>query len=216
MNIEEKSLIVNGQALRYTHITQNNKTICFMFSGSGYTYEKPLLYYSTLNMLQNEVDVIHVHYSYSKNISFEEIVNAIGTDVQAVVNNVLANNLYTQRIFLGKSLGTIPIIQKFMNNEAFTQDKTILLTPLLNIHSQYERLKSITSKGMIVIGDKDPYFDEEKILYLKQHTSLSINIIPFANHALEHHSFDVETSIKNLQSTIHLIDSFIHSKTAAH
>ena len=35
-----------------------------MFSGPGYNYDKPLFYYTTMLMLENKIDVVHIHYSY--------------------------------------------------------------------------------------------------------------------------------------------------------
>lgn len=70
-----------------------------MFSGAGYTYDKPLFYYSTMVMLENNFDVVHIHYSYNQkeqNLSEEKLANLIVEDVNPVVTEVIndgRNNL---------------------------------------------------------------------------------------------------------------------------
>ena len=105
-----------------------------MFSGSGYNYDKPLFYYATMTMLQNNIDVIHIHYSYEKqlfNKPLEEIIKIMMEDINPVIFEVLKNDQYNKTIFLGKSLGTIPITIDIMRRNEFINSKMILLTPLL-------------------------------------------------------------------------------------
>lgn len=63
-----------------------------MFSGAEYTYDKPLLYYSTMIMLENQFDVVHIHYSYDQDFlkqPLAEITNRIYADSNSVITNVL-------------------------------------------------------------------------------------------------------------------------------
>lgn len=108
--------------IEYTHIQTGSKNVCFMFSGTGYTYEKPLLYYATMVMLENNIDVVQVHYSYEQELfeqTFEDIKNFIMNDIDPVINNVIDNFHYDETIFLAKSLGTIPVVSEIMKREAF-------------------------------------------------------------------------------------------------
>lgn len=66
MKGNKKEIQINDKVIRYTHIEMGFKKICFMFSGSGYNYDKPLFYYSTMLMLQNKIDIVHIHYSYDE------------------------------------------------------------------------------------------------------------------------------------------------------
>lgn len=49
----------NDKEIRYTYMKNGSNIVCFMFSGSGYTYDKPLFYYATMTMLNNKLDVVH-------------------------------------------------------------------------------------------------------------------------------------------------------------
>ncbi|MBI0579999.1 hypothetical protein IEC97_21810 [Neobacillus cucumis] len=62
MRVNQRTKFINEKQVHYTYIENGSPVICFMFSGAGYTYDKPLLYYSTMTMLENKYDVVHIHY----------------------------------------------------------------------------------------------------------------------------------------------------------
>ncbi len=37
----KKEIHINDKVIYYTHIEKGSSTVCFMFSGSGYNYNKP-------------------------------------------------------------------------------------------------------------------------------------------------------------------------------
>lgn len=199
--------------IEYTHIQTGSKNICFMFSGTGYTYDKPLLYYATMVMLENEFDIVQIHYSYKKELfeqSFEDITNIIMNDVNPVINNVLANFHYNEKIFLAKSLGTIPVIREIMKREAFSKSKMILLTPLLKLDKLYEEILNSNHEGLLVIGDKDPHYNSEQVEQLAQQTSFNIEVIHGANHSLDNEKYDTLTSISSLMKVMKHLKEMIN------
>ncbi|MRH41824.1 hypothetical protein GH741_03950 [Aquibacillus halophilus] len=68
MNVTKESLFVDEKELSYTHIKNGQSQVCFMLSGASYTYDKPLFYYTTMMMLEENYDVIHIHYSYQSQL----------------------------------------------------------------------------------------------------------------------------------------------------
>lgn len=191
--------------IEYTHIQTGSKSICFMLSGTGYSYDKPLIYYATMAMLENNMDVVHIHYSYEKELfehSFEDITAIIMNDVDAVMNNVLDSFSYKETIFLAKSLGTIPVIGDIMKREVFNKSKMILLTPLLKLEGIYENLLKSNHEGLIVIGDKDPHYNVEQVEQIKKQTFFKMKVIRGANHSLDDGDFDTHTSISSLMKVI--------------
>ncbi|OIK15099.1 hypothetical protein BIV60_10205 [Bacillus sp. MUM 116] len=44
MKVNQKTAFFNEKEVQYTHIENGSKAVCFMFSGSGYTYDKPLMH----------------------------------------------------------------------------------------------------------------------------------------------------------------------------
>lgn len=198
--------------IEYTHIQKGSKNVCFMFSGTGYTYEKPLLYYATMVMLENNIDVVQVHYSYEQELfeqTFEDIKNFIMNDIDPVINNVIDNFHYDETIFLAKSLGTIPVVSEIMKREAFNKSKMILLTPLLKLERIYEEILNSNHEGLIVIGDKDPHYNPEQVKEMAQHTSFNIEVIHGVNHSLDDVEYDTLISISSLTKVIKSLHEMI-------
>ncbi|PEE33789.1 alpha/beta hydrolase [Bacillus pseudomycoides] len=200
MKVNKKQIQTNGKAISYTHIERGSKTICFMFSGSGYNYDKPLFYYTTMAMLQNIIDIVHVHYSYNEQPTknnIEKITKIMMDDINPVILDVLKNGQYNDTIFLGKSLGTIPIANELMKREEFLNSKMILLTPLLSSDSIFDSIFNSQHQGLLVIGDKDHHYNSNQIDQLSK-SNLKIDVVQNANHSLDVGEFETTNSILTL------------------
>lgn len=211
MNVNKKEIQINDKAICYTHIEVGSKTICFMFSGAGYNYDKPLFYYSTMVMLQNKIDIVRIHYSYDEHTMkkpIEEITKIMMDDINPVILEVLKNGQYNDTIFLGKSLGTIPIANELMKKDEFLKSKMILLTPLLRFDSIFDSIFNSQHHGLFVIGDKDHHYNSNQIDRLSN-SNLKIEVVQNANHSLDIGEFEATNSIlvlskimERLQETI--------------
>ncbi|MGE7632246.1 alpha/beta hydrolase [Bacillus paramycoides] len=207
----KKEIHIDDKVIRYTHIEKGFNTVCFMFSGSGYNYDKPLFYYTTMVMLQNKIDVVHIHYSYDEQLMkkpMEEITKIMMDDINPVMNEVLKNGQYNKSMFLGKSLGTIPIANDLMKREGFLQSKMILLTPLLTYHSIFESILNSNHERLLVIGDKDHQYNARQIDQLEQ-SNLKIEIVKNANHSLNVGEFETENSISALLRVIEKLKGIV-------
>jgi hypothetical protein len=212
MNVNKRTVFVNKQEVQYTHIENGSPTVCLMFSGASYTYDKPLLYYSTMLMLENEYDIVHIHYSYEQdklNYSLTDITQIILNDINPVITEVLRIQQYQEIIFLGKSLGTIPIIEGFMKNDLYLNSKMILLTPLLEYDSIFETLLKCTHSSLIVIGEKDKHYKPRKIEALEYKNNLQIEKVPNANHSLDIEAFNTIPSIMVLEKVMKRLNRFL-------
>lgn len=213
MKGNKKELQINDKTIRYTHFEMGSKTICFMFSGSGYNYDKPLFYYSKMVMLQNKIDIVHIHYAYDEQTMkkpIEELTKIMMDDINPVILDVLKNGQYNNSIFLGKSLGTIPIANDLMKREEFLKSKMILLTPLINIDSIFDSILNSHHQGLFVIGDKDPRYNSNQIDQLSK-SNLKVDVVQNANHSLDVGEFETTNSIlalsrimEKLQETVRI------------
>ncbi|PEU87093.1 alpha/beta hydrolase [Bacillus anthracis] len=200
----KKEIHINDKVTHYTHIQKGSSTVCFMFSGSGYNYDKPLFYYATMLMLEHKIDVVHIHYSYDEQVMnkpIEELTKVMMDDINPVINEVLKNEQYSNSMFVGKSLGTIPIANDVMKREDFLQSKMIVLTPLLNFESIFESILHSSHEGLLVIGDKDHHYNANKIDQLYK-TNLTIDVVKNANHSLNVGEFETENSIEAIVKVI--------------
>ncbi|HEK9099127.1 alpha/beta hydrolase [Bacillus pfraonensis] len=209
----KKEIQANDKVIRYTHIEMGFKTICFMFSGSGYNYDKPLFYYSTILMLQNKIDVVHIHYSYDKQMMekpIDEITTIMMDDIHPVIVDVLNNGQYNDSIFLGKSLGTIPIANHLMKREEFLKSKIILFTPLIHFDSIFDSILNSHHEGLFVIGDKDHYYNANKIDQLNK-SSVTIHVIPNANHSMNVGEFETAHSISAISRVMEKLQQTVRN-----
>ncbi|MCU5331878.1 MULTISPECIES: alpha/beta hydrolase [Bacillus] len=209
----KKEIHIDDKVIRYTHIEKGSNTICFMFSGSGYNYDKPLFYYATMLMLENKIDVVHIHYSYDEQVMnklMEEVTKIVMDDINPVMKEVLKGEQYNHTIFLGKSLGTIPIANDLMKREDFLQSKMILLTPLLTFDSIFESILHSRHEGLLVIGDKDHQYNADQIDQLHK-TNLQIEVVKNANHSVNVGEYETENSIEAIAKIIEKLKEVVRT-----
>ncbi|PHF96970.1 alpha/beta hydrolase [Bacillus wiedmannii] len=193
-----KEIHIDGKVIPYTHIEKGSNTVCFMFSGSGYNYDKPLFYYATMLMLENKIDVVHIHYSYDEQVMnkpMEEVTKIMMDDINPLMKEVLKGEQYNYTLFLGKSLGTIPIVNDLMKRDDFLQSKMILLTPLLSFDTIFDSILHSHHEGLLVIGDKDHQYNADQIDRLHK-TNLQIEVVKNANHSVNIGGLETENSIE--------------------
>ncbi|KAA0774929.1 alpha/beta hydrolase [Bacillus sp. AR2-1] len=209
----KKEIHINDKVIHYTHIEKGSSTVCFMFSGSGYNYDKPLFYYATMLMLENKIDVVHIHYSYDEQVmnkSMEEITKVMMDDINPVMKEVLKGEQYNHTMFLGKSLGTIPIANDVMKREEFLQSKMIVLTPLLTFDSIFDSILHSQHEGLLVIGDKDHQYDADQIDQLYK-INLKIDVVKNANHSLNVGEYETENSIEAIATIIEKLKEVVRT-----
>ncbi|PEA27540.1 alpha/beta hydrolase [Bacillus cereus] len=207
----KKEIHIDNKVIRYTHIEKGSNTICFMFSGSGYNYDKPLFYYATMLMLENKIDVVHIHYSYDGQLMekpMEEITKVMMDDINPVIIEVLKSGQYSNSMFLGKSLGTIPIANDLMKREEYLQSKMLLFTPLLTFDSIFESILNSHHEGLLVIGDKDHQYNVNQMNQVHK-TNLKIVVVKNANHSLNVGEFETENSITVIAKMIGTLEETI-------
>ena len=200
----KKEVHINDKVIYYTHIEKGSSRICFMFSGSGYNYDKPLFYYATMLMLENKIDVVHIHYSYDEQVmnkTMEEITKVMMDDINPIMKGVLKGKQYNDTMFLGKSLGTIPIANDLMKRDEFAQSKMILLTPLLTFDTIFDSILHSRHEGFLVIGDKDHQYNADQIDQLYK-TNLQIEVVKNANHSVNVGGYETENSIEAIAKII--------------
>ncbi|MCU4757081.1 alpha/beta hydrolase [Bacillus cereus] len=194
----KKEIHINDKVIHYTHIEKGSSRVCFMFSGSGYNYDKPLFYYATMLMLEHKIDVVHIYYSYDEQVMnkpIEEVTKVMMDDINPIMNEVLKDEQYNETMFLGKSLGTIPIANNLMKREDFLQSKMILLTPLLTFESIFESILHSQHEGLLVIGDKDHQYNADQVKQLYK-TNLTIDVIKNTNHSVNVGGYETGNSIE--------------------
>ncbi|MEQ6357219.1 hypothetical protein ABNX05_21545 [Lysinibacillus sp. M3] len=177
----------------YNYFDNESDKVCFMFSGTGYTYEKPLLYYSTELMLELGYDVVQVCYTFDSQ-QFEQEPEAISAMVynaaNPIVEFILSTKSYTEAVYIGKSLGTLPITDFYMQRVSSVPSRYVLLTPLLSLDHVMKNL--LGKQAFLAIGTADPHFSKERLELL---SSFELTIVENADHSLEIKNHTVESVI---------------------
>lgn len=200
--------------LPYALIQQKRKAkgLCIVLPGLRYTVQAPFLHYLTNLSLELELDVLHINYQYWGNdfLSLaKEKQNAIITkDVQLVLDQVLNEFHYSNFYLMGKSLGTVPMAHELTTREELKDAKAIWLTPLLNLDIVYENLLRISQESIILIGDNDHHYNQERLTSLAKKENIKLNIYEQVNHQLDHNNGALK-SIKVLKDIVEEVKEFI-------
>ncbi|KOS60564.1 hypothetical protein FJQ98_01595 [Lysinibacillus agricola] len=191
MKIKPRKEQHNGIAYNYFDSTSDK--VCFMFSGTGYTYEKPLLYYSTALMLELGYDVVQVCYAFDPQQFGQEpeaISETVFNAANPIVEYILSTKSYTKAVYIGKSLGTLPIIDFYMQQSSPVPSHYVLLTPLLSLDHVMKNL--LVKQAFLAIGTADPHYSKERLEQLSSH---KLAIVENADHSLEITNHTVESVI---------------------
>lgn len=218
--MKNKSKYVTGyKQIKIPYVIQSKtdqpKGLAIMLPGIGYTVKSPLFHFSSGAFLNKEYDVLHVNYPYYsadyEDFSFEELTSALITDVSAVLHEALDHTNYNCYYVLGKSFGTMamPTVLELLPS---LKTKAIWLTPRLIEEPVFQTIKTCKQQGLCIIGDKDPFFDLEKLNQILLNPSIESMIPTDANHALEVDN-DIIRSIDTVKSVIKRIDDFINLKS---
>lgn len=211
MKINKKEIQSTNGVISYTHYENGSSSICFMFRGGGYGYDRPLFYYSTRIMLQNNIDVVHIHYSYDQQtMKKSEITKIMMDDINPVIDDVSKNVQYNDTIFLGKSNGTIPIANDLMKREEFLASKIILLTPLIKFDSIFDSILNSQHRGLLVIGVNDQHYNPSRIEQLSE-TNFTLDVVQNADHSLDIGEFEATESILALHRVMEKLQEIIRS-----
>lgn len=208
MEILKREIQTRNDKIAYTYLKTNSKKVCFMFQGRGYHYNFPLFYYSRMVVLEHQYDVVQIHYDYKSqkgDLSYEQFTAIMMDDIQPVLDEVLETGKYNEIVFLGKSLGTIPIAGDIMYREQFQQSKMILLTPLIKQENLFSSLLNSNHEGLIVIGDQDPHYDSIRIEQLTENTRFQVEVILGGDHSLDVEKNNTMESLKSLITVIEKI-----------
>ena len=185
-------------------------SLAIILPGAGYTTQAPLLHYSTRVFLHKSFDVLQVNYQYNDKIyddfTMEELSEAIKWDVKTVLDDVLSNKAYENYYLIGKSLGTIAMSNE-LNRDCFQNAKVIWLTPLIQREDVLSAMVRSKNKSLCIIGDKDPYYNEERYSKVVENPSFKSMLIPNVEHSLEYGENVVE-SINLLKNVITEIEQF--------
>ena len=183
MKNEKSSIVCSGMEVPITYIQQETETtyLAIFLPGKGYTTQKPLLYYATSLYVEKGFDVPHLDYNELLQDLDKENCKEV---INQVVQSFLQKHNYSKIHFVAKSIGTYALVHILQQND-IPNSQVIWLTPLLSVDKVYQTMLKSELGGSVFIGNKDPYYVEERFLKLEENPHLTLSLIPGANHSLE-------------------------------
>ena len=161
------------------------KKLAVLFSGIGYSLERPLLYYAKKLAEEMEYEVISIGFKDlpekkegADNAKWlKEVIEAADKQTKKALKGVKFGD-YEDIIFISKSVGTVAAAKFAYENELETRQ--VFFTPLDQAFD-YHR----TEKGVAYVGTSDPWAPMDEIRVRCRKNKYTMRIIDDGNHSLE-------------------------------
>ncbi len=183
----------------------NSKKLAVILPGTGYTKDKPLLYYAATIANKNGYDIIDIDYDkffVGVNYSNEDDINAVVEKACQYAAKRLDDvdfGQYTTIVFICKSFGTmVGTTYAFEHNLTLSQ---IWYTPVM------EAYEKATGRIVGFMGDKDPVVNADEAIVVAKEKEIQLHVYPDANHSLE--TGDALVDIDILKEVMAITNNFI-------
>jgi hypothetical protein len=228
-----ETLSITGQrglSIPATLMRAGGRELAVLFPGLTYRNTLPVMHFSRLLMLSRGADVFAVNYAYDRARGFRdssdrEQLEWIAADGRAALATALGLGSYGRVTVIGKSLGTgmgrsrraATVIGKSLGTLAMgwaVPDEPRLagadlvwLTPSLRRNGLSERMLSFKQRSIIVIGTRDPAYDEPLIEEFRE-GGIEVVVVPDADHGLERQG-DALGSVAALGEMVHHVSAWL-------
>lgn len=206
----------NDRLLRNRFLKQSDDTqeVSLVFPGLAYNSSMPLLHYTVETILASGINVLTVDYDYSNTPEFLKQSQRTKSDwliedVEAALKIITETENQKVVCLAGKSLGTLALGYLLEKYENLRDAKTIWLTPLIKNPELMEQMLNHMKDAVMIIGTKDPHYDQDIVDRLNSSTQLSGIIIDSANHDLEIEG-DVTQSLRVLMQYVAILEQFLN------
>ncbi|ANU21376.1 alpha/beta hydrolase [Planococcus plakortidis] len=179
-----------GQAINYSLVLNQDQTrkLAIFLPGIGYTAKSPLFHYTERLLAEQEYDILRINYDYTNPLydqyTMAEIDEAVKRDVKQVVDQVLKGSIYEKFFLVAKSLGTIALASE-LERKKFKGAKTVWLTPLIKHEDVFKAMKECPNPALSFIGDKDHYYDRNRMEELQANSRLDSHVLNEVNHGMD-------------------------------
>ena len=198
---------------RFLKLSDDTQEVSLVFPGLAYNSSMPLLHYTVETILASGINVLTVDYDYSNTPEFMSASQRTRSDwmledVEASLKVITEEQNQKVVCLTGKSVGTLALGYLLETHENLREAKTIWLTPLIGNPELLEQMFAYMKDAVMVIGTKDPNYDQDIVDRLNANTQLSGIIIDGANHNLEIEG-DITQSLRVLMQFVAILQQFL-------
>lgn len=183
----------------------NSKKLAVILPGTGYTKDKPLLYYATTIAMKKGYDIVSVDYDkFFEGVNYRNAdeMNAVADKAYGYAAQKLDEidfSQYTTIVFIGKSFGTIVGTTYALEHGLNLQQ--VWYTPVM------EAYEKATGRIVAFMGDKDPIANVDEALLKAKEKEIPLHVYPNANHSLA--TGDALIDIDTLKDVMTITDEFL-------
>ncbi len=183
----------------------NSNKLAVILLGTGYTKDKPLLYYAITIAKKKGYEIVSVDYDkFFEGVNYRnknEIDAVTGKAYQYAAGRLdeIDFGKYETVVFIGKSFGTI--VGTTYASEHDLALKQVWYTPVM------EAYEKATGSIVAFMGDKDPIANVEDALSKAKEKEIPMHVYPNANHSLA--TGDALTDIDTLKDVMTITNEFI-------
>lgn len=204
----------NGTEIATESLLNNNNNLGVIFSGFGYNYRNPLLYYSKKVLLENNMDYIGIDYRYHEDKHFlglsENDKDAVfEDDTKIVIKKIeeLSVN-YKKIVLIGKSMGTSILRRCLKHDEIQKKSVLILITPGSEWNEFIPELCKLENPTLLMSSLEDKYYKATNLPRIYSKKDLELYEMEKGNHSLEVDKIDID--IEHLKEIMIKENNFIN------
>jgi hypothetical protein len=191
---------------------QPTHRLALILPGLGYNVDMPLLYYAARLLVERHFDVLQLRPNYQEQAFVHapqaERLERFYADTSAALHTGRAQGDYSQKVLLGKSIGSISLALLLNEEEDLGQPVTVWITPLLCETLVMEAALACPAPSFFMAGTADSSFDPAALKYIQKKTGAQAWLAENANHSLELPG-DPLGSISLLAEGMHALSAFL-------
>lgn len=201
---------------RFQSKSVSNRALAVLFPGYAYPIDAPLLHYSSRLLLEAGFDVLAVDYRYNEETRYQQAADRerrewFRADIDAVYRAMIARPDYERVLLLGKSIGTLAMLQLLQGGLPWKELGFVWLTPAAGKGELARTLQGSGEPSIVVIGTHDQFYAQTEVERLAGLANVEVKIIEGVDHGLDYAN-DVVRSAKLLAEVLEWIKSFVESR----
>ncbi|WP_029231183.1 dienelactone hydrolase family protein [Butyrivibrio sp. VCB2006] len=183
----------------------DSQKLAVILPGTGYTKDKPLLYYASTIAMKKGYEIINVGYDkFFEGVNYrnkDEMDAVTGKAYQYAAKRLdeIDFSQYETVVFIGKSFGTI--VGTTYASEHNLDIKQVWYTPVM------EAYEKAIGEIVAFMGDKDPIANVDDAHRKAKEKEIPLHVYPDANHSLA--TGDALIDIDTLKSVMTITNEFI-------
>jgi hypothetical protein len=184
----------------------------------GYSYRAgmPGLHYAMQHLAAIGAHRFTVDFAYDRNDEFmrlrpQEQLARVAADGAAALDALFAWRRFQRLTIVGKSLGTLAMIQLLPARSDLAPAAAVWLTPPLKDPEFVELLQQCPQRSLVIIGAADASYDATQVERVRG-SGKTVVVLPGVDHALEVKG-DVTASISAMQRMMEAFVAFLSAGT---